>query len=605
MSLKLLQIAYLINMNITSRLSALRESMRKNGLNAYIIPSNDAHQSEYVADYWKSREWISGFTGSAGTIVVTLDKAGLWTDSRYFLQGENELSGTEIELYRPKDRFASEYIHWIADQLEDGDTVGIDGNVCSLKKFEHYDKILKAKGIQLSTSFDLFDDIWEDRKPIPLNPIFEHAISFAGKSRLDKIEAIRNEMKTKGVDHHLITTLDDIAWIFNIRGNDVEFNPVAIAYALISTNAVTLFIDPTKVDDDLYQILQQDWIKLKSYDAIVESLNGLPETDLLLLDASTSNITLSKAINCQVVRGKTISQLMKALKNEKEIEHTHNVMAKDGAAIAKTFYWMEQALKNDTTITEADFADKLAEHRSQMADYKGESFPAIIGYKSNGAIIHYRPMHGTCATLRPEGLLLADSGGQYLDGTTDITRTVALGTPTKEEKRNFTLVLKGNIALSRATFPKGTTGAQLDILARKPLWDHGLNYGHGTGHGVGFFLNVHEGPQGFAGLNSERGTTPHQVGMITSNEPGYYKEGSYGIRVENLLVTVPSDKEGFLEFDTLTLYPMDIKLIDESIFGKTEKAWLNKYHYHVLKKVGPLLEGDVKSWFELKCRPMN
>ncbi len=592
-------------MNITNRLSALREAMLENGLDAYIIPSNDAHQSEYVADRWKCREWISGFTGSAGTVIVTSEKSGLWTDSRYYLQGEKELSGTEIELYKPKDRYASEYINWLAEQLSPNDTVGIDGNICSLSHYERYEKGLSAHGINLSTSHDLFEKVWTERSSIPLDKIFEHNSSFSGKTRIQKIEDIRSEMERQGVNHHLITTLDDIAWIFNIRGTDVEFNPVAVAYALISKSEVTLFIEPEKVGDDLYQKLQHDWVTLKPYAGIVEKLNSLPETDKLLLDPATCSISLYKAINCKKQRGETISQLMKALKNDTEIVHTRNVMAKDGAAIAKTFYWLEQTLKNGMAVTEADYADKLAEHRSQMSNYKGESFPAIVGYNGNGAIIHYRPMHGSCAEIKPEGILLVDSGGQYLDGTTDITRTIALGTPSQEEKRNFTLVLKGNIALSRATFPKGTTGAQLDILARKPLWDHGLNYSHGTGHGVGFFLNVHEGPQGFAGLNSVRGTTAHQVGMITSNEPGYYKEGAYGIRVENLLVTVPSDKEGYLEFETLTLYPIDIKLIDETIMDKGEKAWLNKYHQEVLERVGPLLEGEVKSWFELKCRPMN
>lgn len=592
-------------MKANKRVAALRRAMENNGLSAYIIPSNDAHQSEYVADHWKCREWISGFTGSAGKVVVTLKKAGLWTDSRYFLQAEKELSGTEIELYKPKDRFASEYARWIANQLEEGETVGIDGNICSLHHFERYEKVFSSKGIKLSTSFDLFNEVWIDRKPIPLNKIFEHDIYYAGKSRIDKIKEIRAVMTKKNVDHHLVTTLDDIAWIFNIRGNDVEFNPVAVSYALISKNESTLFIDPSKVDDALYQTLKDSGINIKPYHTIIEKLNTLPESNHLLLDPNTCSISLYKAINCKTVRGKTISQLMKALKNETEINHTRNVMAKDGAAIAKTFYWLEQKLKNSQPITEAEFADKLADHRSQMPDYKGESFPAIIGYKGNGAIIHYRPLHGSSSVIKPEGILLADSGGQYLDGTTDITRTIALGTPTKEEKRNFTLVLKGNISLSKATFPKGTTGAQLDILARKPLWDHGLNYGHGTGHGVGFFLNVHEGPQGFAGINTDRGKSVHQEGMITSNEPGYYKEGHYGIRIENLLVTVLSDKEGFLEFDTLSLYPIDIKLIDESIFDKNEKAWLNKYHDEVLKKVSPYLEGDLKSWFELKCRPMN
>lgn len=592
-------------MNTTRRLSALRKAMEENGLNAYIIPSNDAHQSEYVAEHWKSREWISGFTGSAGTVVVTLEKSGLWTDSRYFLQGEQELEGTEMVLYRPKDRFASEYVQWIVDQLSSGDTVGIDGDICSLSHFERYERSLKAKGIHLSTSYDLFDTVWEDRMPIPQDKLFEHDVSFAGKSRTDKISDIQKEMEELGVDHHLVTTLDDIAWIFNIRGTDVEFNPVAVAYALISKDSATLFVDLTKVEDDLYHVLKQDDITLRPYNAVIEVLNTLPESERLLLDPNTCSVSLYKAINCATERGKTISQLMKALKNQTEVEHTKNVMAKDGAALAKTFYWLEQTLKNDTQVTEADFADKLALHRSQMDGYKGESFPAIIGYNGNGAIIHYRPMHGSCAEIKAEGTLLADSGGQYLDGTTDITRTIALGQPSKEVKRNFTLVLQGNIALSRAKFPRGTTGAQLDILARKSLWDHGLNYAHGTGHGVGFFLNVHEGPQGFAGLNSERGVTAHQEGMITSNEPGYYKEGAYGIRIENLLVTVASDKDGFLEFDTLSLYPIDIKMIDETIFSKSEKAWLNQYHNEVLQKVGPLLDGEVKSWFELKCRPMN
>lgn len=579
--------------------------MQKHGLDAYIIPSNDTHQSEYVADHWKSREWISGFTGSAGLVVVTSEKAGLWTDSRYFLQGEQELNGTGIDLYKPKDRFAPEHIEWCAKELHQGSVVGIDGDLCTIGQYERYNKILEKSNIELNTKHDLFDKIWADRAAVPQNLIFEHDVKFAGKSRLEKLEDVRSEMKSQEVDHHLITTLDDIAWLFNIRGNDVEFNPVAVCFAIISQSSATIFMDEQKVPDDLKSKFLKDNIYISPYSAIIGALNELPETDTLLVDRSSCSVNMYKAINCQIKNGSTISTHKKAIKNAIEIEHTKHVMAKDGAAIARTFYWLEQQLKSDTKVTEADVSDKLAENRSQMEYYAGESFPAIVGYKGNGAIIHYRPMHETCATLKPEGILLVDSGGQYHDGTTDITRTIALGTPSKEEKRNFTLVLKGNIALSRATFPKGTTGAQLDMLARMYLWEHGLDYGHGTGHGVGFFLNVHEGPQGFAGLNSSRGTTAHEAGMITSNEPGYYKVDGYGIRVENLLVTVPSEHEDFLEFDTVTLYPIDIKLIDESIFSKSEKAWLNKYHYEVLNKVGPFLEGDVKSWFELKCRPMN
>jgi Xaa-Pro aminopeptidase len=592
-------------MTINKRLSDLRKSMKNKGLDAYIIPSNDIHQSEYVAEHWNCREWISGFTGSAGLVVVTADHAGLWTDSRYFLQADLELEKTEIELHKPKDRFAPEHITWLSEHLDLEATVGIDGDLCTIGQYERYSEILSKKNITLNTSHDLFDEIWEDRADIPENRVFEHDIKYAGKSRVDKIYEIRAHMKDQGVDHHLITTLDDIAWIFNIRGNDVEFNPVAVSFALISTDSATLFIDGKKVTDELTTTLNSDGVTLTQYSNVQKVLSEIPASDSILIDRSVTSVNLYNAIKCNIVEGKTISTLMKGIKNEVEIQHTREVMAKDGAAIAKTFYWIEQRLKNDENVSEADVSDQLAEHRSEMDHYIGESFPAIVGYKGNGAIIHYRPMHDTCKTLKPDGILLIDSGGQYLNGTTDITRTIALGTPSKEEKRNFTLVLKGNIALSKINFPKGTTGVQLDTLARMFLWNQGLNYGHGTGHGVGFFLNVHEGPQGFTGISSIRGREPFQEGMITSNEPGYYKVDEYGIRVENLMVTVPSDHEGFLKFETVTLYPIDIKMIDEAIFSKKEKAWLNKYHQHVLKMVGPFLEGNIKSWFELKCRPMN
>ena len=592
-------------MSINKRLSDLRKTMQNKGLDAYIIPSNDVHQSEYVAEHWNCREWISGFTGSAGLVVITADHAGLWTDSRYFLQANMELASSELVLHKPKDRFAPEHITWLSETLPEGAIVGIDGDLCTISQFKRYSELLSKTGKTLNTSYDLFDDIWKGRPSVPDNEIFEHDIKYAGKSRKDKINEIRSEMNVQDVGHHLITTLDDIAWIFNIRGNDVEFNPVAVSFALISEAAATLYIDDKKVPSPLKSKLIADGVTLKPYDSIYDDLSELKGSDSILIDRSVTSVNLYHAIHCNIIEGKTISTLMKGIKNEVEIQHTREVMAKDGAAIANTFYWIEQQLKNDEKVTEADVSDKLAENRSKMDDYIGESFPAIVGYKGNGAIIHYRPMHDTCKALKPDGIVLVDSGGQYLNGTTDITRTIALGTPSKEEKRNFTLVLKGNIALSKINFPKNTTGVQLDTLARMFLWNQGLNYGHGTGHGVGFFLNVHEGPQGFTGISSIRGREPFQEGMITSNEPGYYKEGEYGIRVENLMVTIPSDHDGFLEFETVTLYPMDIKMIDEAIFSKKEKAWLNKYHYHVLKMVGPYLEGNVKSWFELKCRPMN
>ena len=592
-------------MSINKRLSDLRNSMQMKGLDAYIIPSNDIHQSEYVADHWNCRKWISGFTGSAGLAVVTASHAGLWTDSRYFLQAEMELEDSEIELHKPTDRFAPEHIVWLSENLPKGAVVGMDGDLCTIGQFEKYSSILNATDKEFNIAHDLFDEIWEDRSDVPLHEIFEHDLIYAGKSRIEKLKEIKSEMQIHGVDHHLVTTLDDIAWIFNIRGRDVEFNPVAVAFAIISLGSTTLYIDDEKVPAELKNKFTSDGISIKPYSSVSMALGNLSESDSILIDRSATSVNLYNAITCGIVDGKTISTLMKGIKNEVEIQHTREVMAKDGAAIAKTFYWIEQQLKHENKINEADVGDKLAENRSQMDNYVGESFPAIVGYKGNGAIIHYRAMHETCKTLKKDGILLVDSGGQYLNGTTDITRTIALGTPSKEEKRNFTLVLQGNIALSQITFPKGTTGIQLDPLARMFLWNQGLNYGHGTGHGVGFFLNVHEGPQGFTGLNSIRGKEPFQEGMITSNEPGYYKEDEYGIRVENLMVTIPSEHKGFLEFETVTLYPIDLKMIDEAIFSKKEKAWLNKYHYHVLKMIEPYLDGDIKSWFKLKCRPMN
>lgn len=592
-------------MSINKRILDLRSSMKKNGLDAYIIPSNDVHQSEYVANFWKSREWISGFTGSAGLVVITESHAGLWTDSRYFIQAETELADSELQLHKPKDRYAPEHITWLRDNLPKGSIVGMDGDLCTIGQYEKYASILEESNMTLNTSYDLFDEIWLDREAKPLNPIFIHETKYAGKSRNEKIQDIQKEMNRSNVDHHFISTLDDIAWVFNIRGNDVEFNPVALAFAIISKDSATLFIDEAKIPTNIRKVLELDGIHLKSYSDIEHALSSLDDQQTILIDRSVISYNLYNHISCKIQTGKTLSTLMKGIKNEVEVDHTRIAMAKDGAAIAKTFYWLEHELKSNESVTEADLADKLAECRSQMEDYIGESFPAIVGYNSNGAIIHYRPRHGSCATIKEDGILLVDSGGQYLDGTTDITRTLALGAPNKEEKRNFTLVLKGNIALSRMTFPMGTSGVQLDPIARMHLWEAGLNYGHGTGHGVGFFLNVHEGPQGFTGLNSSRGFEPFQEGMITSNEPGFYKEGAYGIRVENLLATVKAKHDGFLEFETLTLYPIDIKLIDESIFSKSEKAWLNQYHYKVLKEVGPYLEGEVKSWFELKCRPMN
>ena len=589
-------------MSVVQKIEALRESMKKHQIAAVIIPSNDPHQSEYVADRWKYREWISGFTGSAGTVVVGLQSAGLWTDGRYYLQGEQELQGTGITLHKTSD---PHYLDWLIATLPSGSHVAIDGDVCSIGQLEKLERRLSPSNIQVNTKLNLVGDVWEDQPSIPEGEIFTHDVKYAGESRTDKLERIREEMRKQGADLHLISTLDDLAWIFNIRGADVEFNPVTVAYALIGHEFATLYILPHKVPAAIADELKQQGIACKDYHDVLKDLNELPPSATILLDPANCSVKHYKGINAQKRRGSTIARAMKAIKNPTEIDHSKQVMVKDGVAIAHTFYWLEQQLQQGNTCTEADFADKLAFHRSQQEHYIGESFPAIIGYRANGAIIHYRPQHGSAAEIKADGMLLADSGGQYLDGTTDITRTVALGTPTEEEKLHYTLVLKGHIELAKARFPAGTTGGQLDILARMHLWARGLNYAHGTGHGVGFFLNVHEPPQGFAPPPSERATTKQLLGMLSSNEPGYYLEGAYGIRIENLMYTVQSEIEGYYEFENITLYPIDIRLIEESIFTKGEKAWLNRYHQEVYKKISPYLDGDIKTWFELKCRGMN
>lgn len=589
-------------MTIIQKIEALRLSMKKHNVSAVIIPSNDPHQSEYVAERWKYREWISGFTGSAGTVVVALQSAGLWTDGRYYLQGEQELAGTGIDLHKTTD---PHYLDWLIKNLGSGSSVAIDGDLCSIGQLEKLERKLSPASIQVMTKHNLLAEVWQDQPELPSGQIFLHDLKYAGESKVDKLTRIRAKMKDRGADLHLVSTLDDIAWIFNIRGADVDFNPVAVAYALISQTAATLYIQPQKVAADIVAELMTAGVDCKDYDQIIPDLNKLSAGETILIDPANCSVNHYKAINARKLRGKTIALAMKAIKNPTEKAHSKTTMVKDGVAIAHTFYWLEQCLESGTKCTEADFADQLAYHRSLQADYIGESFPAIIGYKGNGAIIHYRPRHGQCAEIKADGILLADSGGQYLDGTTDITRTVSLGTPTAEEKLHFTLVLKGHIELAKARFPAGTTGGQLDILARRHLWEKGLNYGHGTGHGVGFFLNVHEPPQGFAPPPSERATTKHKPGMLSSNEPGFYLEGAYGIRIENLMYTVESDIAGFYEFENITLYPLDIQLIDESIFSKREKAWLNRYHSEVYRLISPHLEGDIKTWFELKCRGMN
>lgn len=589
------------NRNVNFRVSELRKIMSANGIKAYIIPSSDSHQSEYVAEHALCRAWISGFTGSAGTAVVTQDHAGLWTDVRYFLQAEQELKDSTFELHKVENQQSQTYTQWLCEHFGAGDIVAVDGYNFSLDEINTLTKKLEAEGIQLQANHDLISAIWQDRPSLPKDPIFKHAKAFVDVTTQQKVAQILEKTKA---DFVLLSALDDVVWTLNLRGNDVEFNPVFIAYLLVGKSQSILFVDPEKVSSSVRDYLTEANIEIQPYTSIVGHLNSLAENVKVSIDPSICSYTLSKHINGEVIHEPSKARILKAVKTPKEITHIRRAMIKDAVALAKAFVWLDKNIAKET-ITEYTFAMKLAGFRAQEDNYYGESFPAIIGYKGNGAIIHYRPAEETAATIKPSGVLLADSGGQYYDGTTDITRTIALGEDVSADaKKAFTLVLKGMIALDKAKFPIGTQGGQLDILARLPLWQHGLNYLHGTGHGVGYFLNVHEPPQGFTAGTSSRSNTTFEVGMLTSNEPGYYKEGEYGIRLENLIICKESEVPGFLEHESLTLFPIDQKMMQVDLLTSEEISWLNTYHHRVFTEVAPSLIGAELAWMEHMCRPL-
>lgn len=581
--------------------------MSQHDLQAWIVPSSGPHQSEYVAERFMAREWISGFSGSAGTAVVTHSAAGLWTDGRYFLQAESQLADNEFELHRKQTYNIHEYHAWISEHLNAGDRVGIDGRLLSIKDYEYLSGQFADAEIELVTSHDLIEEIWTDRPGLPQRPVFAHSEDFAGESRSHKLLRLRQRMAEEGCGSTLLSALDDIAWLLNLRGNDIEFSPVFYAYVLVGTEEVYLFTHANQLSPDLQTALEADGIVIQPYDGVVAHLNGLNADLPLRLDPQQATIPLVRDLDPDAwVAGKSLVVPMKAQRNETEIANTRNAMEKDGVALVHLFRWLEKELEAGNEPSEYEVAMQLAGFRSQQADYKGESFPAIAGYAGNGAVIHYRPMEESAARIKAAGIFLLDSGGQYLDGTTDVTRTVALGVPTAAQKEHYTLVLKGHIGVSRLVFPEGTQGQQIDILARQHLWRAGLNYGHGTGHGVGFFLNVHEGPQGIGPSSSGRSTTPFLPGMVTSNEPGFYLEGAYGIRIENLVLVVPADLDSdrdYFRFEDLTLYPMDWQLIDEALLDAQELEWLKAYHQEVYARLAPRLDAESQAWLHEKCFP--
>lgn len=574
--------------------------MKNYQLDAYIIPSSDPHQSEYVAEYWSSRTWLSGFTGSAAIVVVTQDWAGLWTDSRYFIQAEEQLKGSSIDLMKANENIS--YEEWLLENLNPHDRVGIDGRLFSMKRERNLRKKLDSEHIELVKQ-ELISEVWKERPALSDEKIVIHDLKYAGKNSQNKIEEIRVEMQQQQVDVYLLSMLDEVAWLFNLRGQDITFNPVFYAFASITLESAFLFIDPVKTDETIIAYLKSNGVEVLPYQAFEFYVNDLPAHQHIGFDPNAFPSNLHEYIKGEKVEFKSPVQTAKAVKNEVEIEHLRKTMGKDGVALLRTFRWMESTLKK-RAVSEVELGKQLGLFRSQQIHYQGDSFNPVVGFRGNGAIVHYRAVSETCAQIQGEGILLVDSGGQYLDGTTDITRTISLGKPTVEQRRHFTLVLKGHIALASIRFPEGTTGTQLDILARQFLWQHHLNYGHGTGHGVGFFLNVHEFPPSIS--PSVNRITTLKLGMIFSNEPGFYKADEYGIRIENLLLCVEDqsteDFGDFLKFETLSLFPIDYSLIDTSLMTAKEMAWLNRYHHRVYKQLSPLLEEEERKWLELKCR---
>ena len=582
--------------SIKERVHALRIAFRPNNIKAFIIPSTDPHLSEYVAPYWMSREWISGFTGSAGTAVILMDKAGLWTDSRYFLQAEKELEGSGITLYKEMLPETPSITKFLCQNLKPGESVSIDGKMFSVQQVEQMKEDLAPYQLQVNLFGDPLKNIWKDRPSMPDAPAFIYDVKYAGKSCGEKVAAIRTELKKKGIFALFLSSLDEIAWTLNLRGSDVHCNPVIVSYLLVTQDEVVYFISPEKITQEVNEYLQEQQVSLRKYDEAESFLNSFTGENILI-DPKKTNYAIYSAINpaCKVVRGESPVTLLKAIRNEQEIAGIHHAMQRDGVALVKFLKWLEASVLSGKE-TELSVDRKLHEFRAAQPLYMGESFDTIAGYKEHGAIVHYSATEESDVTLQSKGFLLLDSGAQYLDGTTDITRTIALGELTEEEKTDYTLILKGHIALAMAKFPAGTRGAQLDVLARMPIWSHGMNFLHGTGHGVGHFLSVHEGPQS---IRMNENPIVLQPGMVTSNEPGVYKAGSHGIRTENLTL-VCKDKEGmfgeYFKFETITLCPICKKGIIKEMLTAEEVKWFNDYHRTVYEKLSPSLNEEEKKW---------
>lgn len=594
---------------MNQKLKDLRQKLSENKWDAIIIPCTDPHMSEYIPERWKSLSWISGFTGSAGNGIVTADFAGVWTDSRYFIQAEEQMKTTEFSLMKLKVQHAPEYVAWLSDELAEGTTVAVVGSSMGINVYRLLADAFSKKGIQIAIVDDFWDSIWKDRPAVPSNEIFDHDITYAGKSRVEKVNEVRSAIFRHNCDTHVISTLDDIAWTLNLRGSDTKYNPVFLAHLFVDLNHTILYTNLSSLSLDLKMELENDGITLAPYDQLPNQLGTLSTDCSILVDERKTTVSLLKALHSEIVIVNAINPSieLKAIKNLTEIKYFTSTMEKDGVSFVKFFMWLEGA-KGKEKMTEQTIVDKILECRKIHSDFVEPSFSTIAGYKEHGALPHYSPIPETDFTLGNDGLFLLDSGGQYLGGTTDITRVFSMGNITEEERSDYTTVLKSLIALSTVQFPEGTSTISLDVIARRPIWDAGKHYAHGTGHGVGYFLNVHEGPQAFGTGANAILSTPMQEGMVTTIEPGIYNKGRFGVRLENVIVTVPHaviNDLSFLKFETITLCPFERELIDEKLLTKSELEWLNEYHEMVYNKLFPYLNDLECTWLREKTSPIT
>lgn len=591
-------------MNTNTKIEKLRELMIANNIDAYIIPTGDPHQSEYIPDHYKNRQWISGFTGGAGTVVITKDKAALWTDGRYFIQAEKEIEGSELVLFKMDMPGVLTYEEWLRDNLEEGSTIGFDGRIYSQKAFENMEEMLLSKNIKYKANKDLIEKLWKDRPEFPSSVAFIHQLKYSGIEAKEKIEKVRFKMKKLGADYHIIGKLDDIAWLFNIRGSDVPSNPMLISYAIITEDKAILFVYDNKLDDKVKDYLSGQGVDIESYDSIRDYVGNLPESATVLLDKLNLNQWVFDAIpnSCNILDMMNPSFKMKSRKSEVELQNQKNAYIKDGVALTKFLYWLEKS-KNKIEINEFSASQKLYEFRSNEDGFVSTSFKTIMAFNENAAMMHYRPSKEINKVIEGDGLLLIDSGGQYVDGTTDITRTIPFGNISEEQKRDYTLTLKSHIALIGSRFLYGTSGHVLDSYARRPMWEEGMDYKCGTGHGVGYFLNVHEGPQRFH--NTVVNNVALEENMIITIEPGVYKNNRHGVRIENVGVVkkdIETEFGQFMKFEPLTYVYIDTTPLNMEILSQKEIDWLNDYHKDVYKNISPYLNEDEKLWLEEKTK---